>query len=156
MNLKNYTTTVPVQNTISEIEWMLQEFGATAMMKDFANGQIVALGFKLSVQWGDMFIRLPANAEQVYKILTKGKWVNQTKQEQLKARSERIAWRLMKDWLAVQLSLITMKQAEAAQVFLPYAVVGQDAEKKPLTMFQAYRDTQMKALADGRAKPSEN
>ncbi len=50
------------------------------------------------------------------------------------------AWKLMLDWLDVQLSLIEMGQAEVMQVFLPYAKCGAKS------FFQVLKDDGYRAL----------
>lgn len=46
MSLKNYTSSVPVERTISRIEQVLAKAGAGGIMKDYDCGGLVALAFK--------------------------------------------------------------------------------------------------------------
>lgn len=43
-------------------------------------------------------------------------------------QAERTAWALLRDWVHIQLSMIQMQQAEAIQIFLPYAFDPQTEE----------------------------
>lgn len=124
MNLKNYTSSVPVNNTISRIEQRVADFGATHIAKEFGIGGIViALQFMLVQEGKQHIIKLPANPDAVYAVMRKQFPTRGT--EQLKQQAHRTAWKLMQDWIEVQLSLIQTNQASALQVFLPYVWDGQ-------------------------------
>jgi hypothetical protein len=150
--IKNYTTEVKVEQTAAEIEGVLLAFGASRIMKEFENGWLTGIRFILKVEWGEMPVALPANVDGVQKALTKecqdsprSPPLNDARRMKIKEQAERTAWRLMLDWCRVQLSLIRCKQAEPAQVFMPFAVMGESGGK-PVTMFQLFRNDQMKAL----------
>ena len=154
--IKNYTTEVAVEKTVVEIEQVLLAFGASAIMKEFEDGWLKGVRFIIAVEWGKMPVMLPANVDGVYAAMLKERKDNPrthvtTDQQKYKLReqAERTAWRLMLDWCKVQLSLIRCKQAEPAQVFMPFAVMAEDEQGKPLTMFQVFRADQMKLL-EGR------
>ena len=58
--LKNYTTGIPADKSIFEIEAILLKFGATTIQKEMASdGKCTYLAFKLNGRG----IKLPANAE---------------------------------------------------------------------------------------------
>lgn len=40
-----------------------------------------------------------------------------------KQEARRTAWKLMQDWIEVQLSMVLLNQADLVQVFLPYGVL---------------------------------
>ena len=113
--LKNYTSDVPVSRTISRIEEII------ARTKAYDNGRLVALCFGIYLPNGKLVtIRLPANTDAVYEALMKKIHKPQTgTAARIREQAERTAWKLMQDWIEVQLSLVEMQQAELAQVFLP-------------------------------------
>jgi hypothetical protein len=39
-------------------------------------------------------------------------------------QASRTAWKIVQDWIEVQMSMIQMKQADTLQVFLPYVYDG--------------------------------
>ena len=59
-------------------------------------------------------------------------------------QAEKIAWRILKDWVKAQIALIESGQAELAQIFMPYAkdVNGQ-------TLFHHWMESKQKALPSG-------
>jgi len=132
-NIKNYTTDVPAVRSIAEIESTLAAFGAKAIMKDFTvDGKVGALSFRLE----DKVFKLPADAEGVKKILFEGK-EDHGRQELIKsreARAYRVAWRIIKDWIHAQLSLIASGQAHPQEIFLPYMFDGKR------TLFEVYME----------------
>jgi hypothetical protein len=59
---------------------------------------------------------------------------------------ERVAWRIVKDWIEAQMAIVEAGQAEMAEVFLPYATI----EDGTTTMFRAFQLVQeRKAITDG-------
>lgn len=130
-NIKNYTTDIPAYRSISEIEKLLSQFGAEAIMKEFApDGKVHSLSFKID---GKVF-KLPARTEGIRRILYKKVREPRTKEEGegREKRVYRIAWRIIKDWTHAQLSLIASGQAEPREIFLPYMYDGQR------TLYQTY------------------
>jgi hypothetical protein len=127
MHLKNYTSSVPVEKTIARIEFALARAGANGILKDYDNGRLSSLSFRVMLPTGKpISIRLPANADAVWMTMKRSvKRPRSGTMEALKAQADRTAWKLMQDWVEVQLSLISMQQVEFMQVFLPYVWDGE-------------------------------
>ena len=126
MALKNYTTTVPVNNTISEIHLILAEHGAKKIMFNyFSDGRPESICFSLVTASGERGAKLPANAERVRAVLKKQKAdpknKNRSAIDDSAEQSERVAWRIVKDWLAAQLALLETEMVEMEQVFFGYS-----------------------------------
>jgi len=126
MKLKNYTSNVPESRTIARIEECLAEAGATGISKDYKEGRLLALTFRVSLPSGrSMSIRLPANSDGVFTAMMKGvKRPRSSTAGKIREQAGKTAWKLMQDWVEVQLSLIHMQQADFVQVFLPYVWDG--------------------------------
>lgn len=144
MFLKNYTSDVPVQQTLHRIEQVLVRCGVHGIAKEYhqkITGKIIALTFVIKI--GDELnwqIRLPVDEEKALQAL----WLNYADGDKLTAdgsalqwgsrktkkradfreQAERTAWKIMQDWIEVQLSMIQMQQADFQQVFLPYVWDG--------------------------------
>ncbi len=126
MILKNYTSSVPIDRTISKIEALLAKAGAAGISKDYQAGRLKALSFQIvTAEAKRISIRLPADGDAVYRVLY-GEYSRPRKSTEAKVReqADRTAWKLMQDWVEIQLSLISMQQADFMQVFLPYVWDG--------------------------------
>jgi hypothetical protein len=129
--MKNYTSEVPVSITIARIEGILARAGIRNIMKDYAGAEVVALYFTLpspTKPTASVPVRLPVNVTAVEKVLRMGysdkrKWTKE-QNTRLFEQARRTAWKLMQDWVEVQLSLIELGQVEAVEVFLPYVWDG--------------------------------
>lgn len=138
MFLKNYTSSVPVSETINRIEKVLIRCGVMDITKEYAgvNGQVSALRFRIRQGTSDHIIHLPADKERALEALwldyadgdelsPDGKslaWspYKKKKRKDFADQAERTAWKIIQDWVEVQMSMIQMKQADVVEVFLPY------------------------------------
>jgi len=147
--IKNYTSGVPIDRTVSKIEAVLVEAGASNITKDYGDCELKAICFTvIHPQDGTkVSIRLPANVEGVYASLSSAvKRPRKGTMAKLREQAGRTAWKLMQDWVEVQLSLIQMQQAEFLQVFLPYVWDGHQ------TFYSALKDGGFKVLSNGGFK----
>jgi hypothetical protein len=142
MRLKNYTSTVPVSRTIARIEEVLAGAGATGISKDYKDGKLVSIMFRVCMPDGKEFsIRLPANVEAVQQTMAKEVLRPRAgTMDRIADQAERTAWKLVQDWTEVQCSLIRLQKAEFLQVFLPYIWDGKR------TFFTALKDSGFKQL----------
>jgi hypothetical protein len=142
MFLKNYTSNVPVSETVHRIEKVLIRCGVAGIAKEYVGtcGKIAALTFKLEAPSGPIAIRIPVDVDKALdalwldyadgdKLSSDGNsivWSSRKKKrkQDFVEQAERTAWKIMQDWIEVQLSMIQMRQAEALQVFLPYVHDG--------------------------------
>lgn len=126
--VKNYTSTVPVDRTVARIEAALVRGGARAIAKDYDDaGALVGIQFQVvhPTLKHTITIRLPANAKAVFATLSgQMKKPRSSTMERLREQSERTAWRLVQDWVEVQIAMIELRQAEFLEVFLPYVWSG--------------------------------
>ena len=133
MPLLNYTTKVNVYATLGEIQGQLVAHGAKKIMQDYDDeGHIAALSFLIDTPAGARGIRLPANVDAVHAVLTKQKVKCDREQ------AERVAWRIVKDWVEAQMAILESEMVQMDEIFLPYMVNGQGQ-----TLFQAYRSNQL-------------
>ena len=146
MPIKNYTSGVPVEKTILRIEVALITGGAVGIMKDYKDGRIDAISFSIpSPERRLIAIRLPANVEAVYQVLKSAMKRPRTEtMKRLRDQAERTAWKLVQDWVEVQMAMIKMQQAEFMQVFLPYVWDGRK------TFYAALKENHFKLLEEGK------
>jgi hypothetical protein len=139
--IKNFSTTIPVEKTISEIEKILAIHGASGILKQYDHrGRPISLAFKIRTQDGDITIMLPARVERVKDVfklqahdkkLPKKYWEGIWQEEQ----ALRTGWRTIKDWLDAQLSLIEIDMVKIEEIFLPYMAVTPTK-----TLYQAFEE----------------
>lgn len=165
MFLKNYTSKVPVSQTIYRIEQVLIRCGASGIMKEYkgTNGEISAIAFQIESPSGKITIRLPADKEKALdalwmdyvgddKLAPDGKsihWNSYKKKRKadFAEQADKTAWKIIQDWVEVQMSMIQLKQAETLQVFLPYVYDGQQ------TYYQALQASNFKGLLPEKTGP---
>ena len=115
----NYTTTVPASRTVGEMQAALAKRGAAAVAITYGpGGNPAGMTFMLR---GSHF-QLPVDVDAMHRLLrreTSGKRAE-------RAHAERVAWRVVKDWLNAQLSLVDAGMTGLDEVMLPYLVVGPD------------------------------
>jgi hypothetical protein len=126
--MKNYTSTVPAERSIAKIEAVLAKHGADEIVKTCRGGKVAAIAFRITEPetLTSFAVALPANVPAIHSVLL-GKtcgFLSKTATSRILAQAERTAWKLMLDWIEVQMSLIEMRQAELLQVFLPYVIDG--------------------------------
>ena len=136
MPILNYTTSVDSAKTVSQIQAILGLKGATHVSVDYANGKAVAVTFGLNLEGQPINFRLPCNVEGVSKALYREKKMTAARDKQ---QCERIAWRIVKDWVEAQMALVEAGQAEVSEVFMPYALHPQTGQ----TFFQAMKSHQL-------------
>jgi hypothetical protein len=146
IKMKNYTSSVPVETTIARIEKILAKFGVVGVAKSYKKGEVDSLCFTVQepTTGKGITIHLPAKVEAVKKILKEE--VRRPRTEtyrRIEEQAARTAWKIIQDWVEVQLSLIEMGQAETLQVFLPYVWDGNK------TFFEAIKGNGFKMLPQG-------
>jgi hypothetical protein len=141
--LKNYTTKVPANRSIMEIQEMLQKHGAAGVLTEYEKdtGRIAAISFRINVAGQDWFFKLPMRWREAQKAMIA--------EDNRRAYNDedycyRVAWRITRDWVDVQMALVDLKTAELQQIFLPYTVMptGQ-------TLYETIIDNPKFLLGDG-------
>lgn len=133
MPLLNYTTKVNVFNTLGEIQAQLVKHGAKKIMQDYDEaGRITALAFMIDTPLGPRGVRLPANAEAVHAVLLRQKVKCDRDQ------AERVAWRIIKDWVEAQMAILESEMVQMDEIFLPYMI-----DRSGKTLFQKYQNGQL-------------
>ncbi len=70
MAILNYTTKIPVETTIAEIEKLLSGSGAQKILKEYDDeGNIKSIQFVLNVESGQLPFKLPMNVDVVLQTL---------------------------------------------------------------------------------------
>lgn len=139
MPLLNYTTEVPVSRTVEHVNRALVRGGARAIMSEYdASGRPVGVAFQIQTPYGLRGFTLPVDVDGVFKALNADKGVSERKYR-TRDHAERVAWRILKDWLEVQLAMVQAQMVAFDQVMLPYM----QSEVGGPTVYELYRDRQL-------------
>ncbi len=67
--IKNFSTSISVENTIAEIEKMLSKYGVTRIMKEYdAEGYPITLVFGIGTERGELPVKLPVRTEKILEV----------------------------------------------------------------------------------------
>ena len=147
MPIKKYTSQVSVINSINRIEHRLLQAGVTHISKSYSgNGsdKPVAMIFQITINDIPHTFKLPAKVEKVYKnfLAERRKPPTESVKQSIKAQAERTAWKILSDWIDIQVSLIELDQAEASEVFFPYLYDPQ----RDVTVYQLAKENNFTKL----------
>lgn len=138
----NYTTTIPVSQTVGECQSILAQAGAASVAVHYEDGDPAGLSFTLRTPHGQRHFTLPVDVPAMHAVLIKaereGQFASMRKASgrySSRRHAAAVAWRVVKDWLEANLALIAAQMATIDQVMLPYLHV--DDER---TLWQAYRE----------------
>lgn len=154
MNIKNYTSSVPVERSIAVIESKLAASGASQITKLYdPKGRVTAIVFKFTLQNSRSYsFRLPARPQACFDAIWKEKCLHSKPRPETKntvlEQAHRTSWKLIQDWIDIQISLIVLQQVEFLEVFLPFAW---DASKQQ-TLFESFKSGGFKQLTDADGK----
>lgn len=133
MPLLNYTTKVDVYTTIGAIQGCLVKHGARKIMQDYDyEGRPQALCFAINTKFGMRGVKLPANVDAVHRVLTSQKVKCDREQ------AERVAWRILKDWVEAQMAILESQMVQIDEIFLPYMV-----DNTGSTVYELYQNKQL-------------
>jgi len=135
MNLKNYTSKVSVFQTIAKIEEKLVSVGAANISKDYKDGKIVSLSFKIAAGVTMIPIKIPVKTEAVLKYFEKEN-PRRIPAARYVEQAEKTAWKTVLEWVEIQIQMILLGQVKFEEVFLPYIWIP----SKGKTLFESAKD----------------
>lgn len=125
MGILNYSTSVDPTKTAGEIQAVLAKHGATLVSTVYAGGAPIGIAFTIATEHGDREFRLPANPAGVEKAIEReyraGQVPNRYRGTE---QATRVAWRILKDWVASQLAVIEAGMASLDEVMMPYMLTN--------------------------------
>lgn len=120
MAILNYTTTVDAFKTVSEIEYILMKHKAKSIMKNYEGESVTGLSFLIDTGFQQVPVRLPVKVDECLKVLQKEKQRGTKNIKATKEQAERVAWRILKDWVEAQMALLDIEMVRFEEIFLPY------------------------------------
>lgn len=149
----NYTTKIPVRQTVGECSDLLAEAGASRVAVVYADKRPVGLSFRLEMSGQMQDYALPVNVPAMSRRLATMDYPPRYKGQELARlrapqHAAEVAWRVIKDWLEAQLALIAAEGAVLPQVMLPYLVVESGTEN--VTLYEVIRDQHLALPGKGQ------
>ena len=147
--IKNYTSQVPAQRSVQHIENRLVKHGAKNILKLYDNGRLSGVAFIIPIEGKDTPFRLPARIKRVEEKLRKT--VLRPRKgtlDRIVDQAERTSWKLLADWVDIQMSLIELDQVEMMEVFMPYLY----DHAKDQTFFEKMKSNGFHFLLENKSK----
>lgn len=120
MAILNYTTQVDAFKTVSEIEYILMKHKAKSIMKNYEGETISGLSFLIDTGRQQVPVKLPVRIDECLKVLQKEKQRGTKNIKATREQAERVAWRILKDWIESQMALLDIEMVKFEEIFLPY------------------------------------
>lgn len=120
MAILNYTTTVDAFKTVSEIEYILMKHKAKSILKNYDGESITALSFMIDTGFQQIPVRLPVKVDECLEVLKREKKNGTKNIKDTREQAERVAWRILKDWVEAQMALLDIQMVRFEEIFLPY------------------------------------
>jgi len=138
MPLLNYTTSVASDRTIMQVQQKLARAGARQVMTEYGpGGAAVGIAFAIETPHGERRYHLPADVAAVAQVMRADSDVpNRLRSPE---QAERVAWRIIKDWLEAQLAIVETQMVSFDQVMLPYMAAGPNGT----TVYDLYLQEQL-------------
>ena len=127
MAILNYTTQIDAFKTVSEIEYILMKHKAKSIMKEFQGDNIIGLSFLIDTGYSQVPIKLPVKIDECLAVLKKEKRSGTKSVKDTREQAERVAWRILKDWVEAQMALLDIEMVKMEEIFMPY-IVDQQGE----------------------------
>lgn len=132
VTIKSFSTNINPDRTIMEIEKILSRFGAKAILKDYEGSSVKAISFYLEHEDQRIPFKLPMNIDKARGIVERvvdertrsgaRRLPLKFKEEPYRTEKARaVGWRIIRDWIHAQLSLLEMEFASPVEILLPYA-----------------------------------
>lgn len=152
MSVLNYTTKISSSKTIGEVQALLARHGASRIAVDYTDGQPSGLTFALVTPHGPRLFTLPVDVDAMHRLIVAEDQADRLKSggmskamRRSREQAERVAWRVIKDWLAAQLALVATEMAALDQVMLPFLHVDDGR-----TLYGAYRERENLLELEGK------
>jgi len=154
MAIKNYTTKIPIEKTVGEIEIILAKHGAEQILKEYyGDGSVKSVSFIVDIKGNKVPFRLPINLDAwitLVNLAVKDKKLPKRFHND-SSQAARVGWRVIKDWVDAQTALIETQTVKIEQVFLPYAIINIEGQ----TLYEKFSLTGFKNLQLGNGDDSE-
>ena len=117
------TTGISANKSVAEIQILLAEYGASAVLIEYDNNDIKAVSFKHRSDGEEIPYRLPCEWKAIKELLSH-KHKRKPYKKDLDEEAKRIAWRQSRRWVEAQLAYFQSRQVKFEQLFLSYRLIS--------------------------------
>jgi hypothetical protein len=118
-------------------------------MKIYDGERLASIAFIVAIGEKDFPFKLPARIDRVEKVLYEMyRRPRAGTAQKIKDQAERTAWKILADWVDIQMSLVELDQAELLEVFMPYLYNHQTET----TLFDRFKKNGFAMLEDRSKK----
>lgn len=143
INIKNYTTVIPVERSVLETENTLIKMGATAISKEYSGGKVESISFAIVQKGNKIPFKLPVKVESLVKLFMNGRsGLTDNQRKKVISQAERTAWKNIAEMVKLQHVMILLEQVEFMEVFMPYALNMKEGK----TLFEISKGNGFKQL----------
>jgi hypothetical protein len=140
MPIKNYTTSMSVEQSVMAIQKCLLAHGAEGFSTRYDGKTLISLAFLIKTKHGKLAFSLPANITGVQQCLINDGLGGKTITLE---HSAQVAWRTLRDWVEAQMAIVEAEMVELEEIFLPYMITGDK------TLYQYMLDKGFPQLEEG-------
>jgi hypothetical protein len=135
------TTQVDPSQTVGEIQRILGQYGASAIMTEYdEEREVSAVSFEIKLQDHRIPFRLPCRWGSIFEVLNARRKRRPYKRS-VEAQAKRVAWRQILRWVEAQLALVETDMVKMQEVFLPYIL-----QKDDKTLYEYLEERNFKAI----------
>ena len=141
------TTKIECEATAAEIQTILRDAGASGVMVEYKDREVISLSFQMFYKGKELPFRLPSRHEAIaQRLLAKVKRRRAHTQQEVMKQARRVAWRQTLRWVESQLAYIESDMVKAPEMFMSCLQIGPNGE----TLFERFDNVGMKMLGYSR------
>lgn len=110
-----------MEKSIENVKNLLVNAGAYSVIEKYENKQVSGIAFVFPIDNKAMTFQLPARVECIKKYLIKSENMSESVAFR---QAQKTAWRLIHEWVQIQLTMIQLDQADPLELFFPYLTDG--------------------------------
>jgi hypothetical protein len=122
------TTEISPIRTVSEIQELLAQYGASAILTEYQDKEVSAVSFRYNDGTEEVPYRLPCEWRAIRELLIGPRKTKRGRpyRKGLDYEAKKIAWRQTRRWVEAQLAYLQAKQVKFDQAFLAYRLINPD------------------------------
>lgn len=120
INIKNYTSQIAMEASVSRIERLLVRSGGNNILKGYdKDRELESLQFSMLINGNTVLFKIQAHRDVISKLMLAEYTRPTAKSHEIIAeQSGRTAWKIISDWVEIQLTMVQLEQMEMAEAFM--------------------------------------